>query len=387
MEISIIIGLVLYALAIILTIKLAKNVLIAIGTILLISVLLVAGTGFFIYSDISGIQDRLPSSNNLILLREGDDVHAGVAVMPGESFSIENLVMLDDDPLQRISDYMSDGEDDAMFGVVRTSDFMDEEMMEELDLYDETYKILFVDMTVLEDSPADTIDVSSIAGGEAGVLVEEIPKETSLEMIRDDSMGWSNVTQYINVDGMMPDTDDIEASLEDMGMDVVDTGEDELRDEMLEGIREGLVEEFGNDDIGGFFFFLSMASIIDHQDGMRYLLDSYRDEDIYVEESSITFDLLRMSPDVLLDAVLSETQGLAEEASSYGQEQTQDEAPQQVDSPEEDVDIEDPLEEMDEEEIQDMVSDDDIEEVAEMYDISEEEAEDMIRDDISEQYG
>ncbi len=319
MEITIIIALVLYALAIVMAIKLIKNVLVAIGTILLISLLLMAGTGLFVYNEIDEMQQTFPVSNNLVLLTDGATVFSGAVILPStEDVLHESIRFLEDAEIADLESHLAEEDYDAMRSVVSTSDFIDEDVMEAEDLLDETYKIFFIDMEVLENSPVEAIDLGALAGMDpAESIFLPIPREDSLEIIRSDDP-WALLLNFVHVP--TPDLEDLERQLEEQGFEILDETEDELnetidetRQEVVDGLREGLEVQFGHADLPTMMFLLNLFSVMEQEgaDGMMYLYRQYSDENIYIKDGSIIFDLLRLSPDALVTAVIRETHNAA----------------------------------------------------------------------------
>ena len=318
MEVSIIIGLVLYAVCIFLIIKFVKNILVAIGTVLLFSVLFIAGTGFFIYGEVMELQQEFPISNNLLLLRNNDEIVAGLVLLPSQEDGLmDNLRILDDSHISLLSSHLASEDEDSMFDVVRSSDFLSSEMIEENELNDDTYKIIFVEMSVLEEAPVDAIDFSEVTGQTPEEsLFEPIPMTTIIEMFESDDP-WELMIDYIRSDIQTPDLSELEQMLEEMNLTIIESGYDvDPRRDTLDGLRVGLVEQFGNDDMKGFAFLLSLATISTYEnaEGVKYLFSKYKDEEIYIRDTSIIFDLIRLSPNALIDAVVQESGNVVTEA-------------------------------------------------------------------------
>ncbi|MFP4656886.1 MAG: hypothetical protein ACLFNK_04905 [Candidatus Woesearchaeota archaeon] len=343
MEITIIIALVLYALAIIMAIKLIKNVIVTIGTILLISLLLVAGTGLFVYNEVVEFQETFPVSNNLLLLTEGEDLMSGVVMLPSTGDGIqESMKFLNTTMLDSLEAHLSSEEFDEIRGVVKTSDYIDEETIEQNDYLEETYKVVFIEMDVLKDSPVGDIDLAALAGTtEADSIFSTIPKEDSIEIIKSDEP-WDLVHDFVDVGE--PDLSGLEASLEDRGFEILnETEEDinnsvnEMKAEIVEGLREGMRVQFGNDDLGSLMFLLNVVSIMEQggTEGMAYLYEQYSEENIYIKDDSIIFDLLRMSPDSLVTAVIRETNTAASGVGDEVADRTSDDVSNQSDSQDE----------------------------------------------------
>ena len=334
MEVTIIIALILYALAIILAIKLIKNVLVTIGTIIVISLLLMAATGLFVYNEIDELQNTLPVSNNLVLLTEQQQVLSGAVILPMDGGMLhEGIKFLDNETINYLSDYLSSEDYDSMLDVVRTSDFMDSQIISERDLLDETYKIFFIDMNVLKESPVDVINLAELAGVDSGEFIfNQIPRDSVIEMIRSDDP-WSLLADFIDVS--VPDLSALEAQLEQQGLEILDetyddlnNRTDEIKDEIISGLREGLISQFGNDDLSSLLFLLNLFSLIENEgaEGMMYLYNQYSDENIYIKDDSIIFSLLRLSPDALINAVINEAHNAASSMSDQVSERISDEA-------------------------------------------------------------
>ena len=320
MELSIIIGLVLYAACIFLIIKFVKNILVAIGTILLFSVLFLTGTGFFIHSEISELQQEFPVSNNLLLLRDGDQVLAGLVILPSEDNNLmDGLRILEYHHIGNLSEHLASDNEDLMFEVVRSSNFIDEEIIENSEFRDNTYKIIFVEASVIEDSPFGYIDFSSLTGMDPeDSIFKPIPSSSVLDIMKSDDP-WELLLDYVREDDVSVDFSEFEQMLEEMNLTIVESGfENDPRVDKLDAIRFGLVEQFGNDDVGGFLFLLSLASISTNEDaeGIRYLFSKYKDEEIYIRDTSIIFDLLRLSPNALIDRVIQESGNAVQEVRS-----------------------------------------------------------------------
>ena len=317
MEVSIIIGLVLYAVCIFLIIKFVKNILIAIGTILLFSILFIAGTGFFIYGEVMELQQEFPISNNLLLLRDGDQIVTGLVLLPSQEEGLmDNLRILDDSHIMSLTNYLETDDEEAMLDVVKSSDFIPYELIDESEFNDDTYKIIFVEMSVLEESPVEAIDFSEVTGqSPEESLFNPIPMTTIVDIFYSEEP-WEIMIEYIKSDMLSPDLSEIEQMLEEMNLTVVDSGYDvDPRRDTIDGLRVGLIEQFGNDDLKGFAFLLSLATISTHEntEGVKYLFSKYKDEEIYIRDTSIIFDLIRLSPNALIDAVVQETGNVAGE--------------------------------------------------------------------------
>ncbi len=376
MEVTIIIALVLYALAIIMAIKLIKNVLVAIGTILLISLLLISGTGLFVYTEVVELQETFPVSNNLFLLTEGDTVLSGMVMLPVvEDGPAQNMQFLDNESISSLNAYLSSEDFDSMRDVVRTSDFLDEDIVSENDLMDETYKIVFFELAVIESSPVEEIDLAALAGVDhGGDIFRPIPREDSILMIREDEP-WERLANFIGPEA--PDLSELEASLEEQGFEIINETEDideavdESRKEIVDGLRRGMLEQFGNDDLGSLMFMLNIFSIFEQEgpEGLMYLYEHYSAENIYIRDESIIFDLLRLSPDALVTAVINEAHNAASAVGgevadrvSDDIEDAQEEAVDEDDDSEEIPDLDDVADdmEMDTEDIEEIIADEEI---------------------------
>ncbi len=346
-EVSIIIGLVLYAICIFLIIKFVKNILVAIGTVILFSVLFIAGTGFFIYGEIMELQQEFPISNNLLLLRDGDTVSAGIVLLPSQEEGLmDNMRILNDSQIMQLSNYLANDNEEAMFDVISSSDFMSAEVIASNEFNDDTFKIVFVEMSVLEEAPVSSIDFSDITGqSPEEALFDPIPMTTIIELFDSDDP-WGLMLNYVRSDLQAPDLSELEQMLEEMNLTIIESGYDlDPRADVLDSLRFGLVEQFGNDDIRGFAFLLSLATISTYErsEGVKYLFSKYKDEEIYIRDTSILFDLIRLSPNALIDAVVQETGNVAGEIRERVESEVDDT----------DVDVE-ALDDMNESYVQDM---------------------------------
>ncbi|MFW6231111.1 MAG: hypothetical protein ACOC32_03755 [Nanoarchaeota archaeon] len=313
MEITIIIGLVFFALSIFLVFKFIKNVAVAILTALTISVLLVAGVGFFVFDEVQEMQERFPTSNNLVLLRDGDTVMTGLVLLPAEEMDLmEQMKFLDRTSIDELTSKLSAGEMDKMFTVVETSSYLPEDMLQRRGYSEDTYKIIFVDYSVLKDSPVTELDVSRITDASGSdTIIKPIPQEDVLKLLKA-ADPWEELFPYVNLRGDALDTldtDELEERFDGMNFTIVETPEDAMKREILDQIRGQLEEQFGTDDIKGLLFLLEMAAIFNHNDteGMLYIFEKYQGEEIAVQNQSIIFDLARLSPTSLIEAVVSET--------------------------------------------------------------------------------
>ena len=337
MEVTIIIALILYALAIILAIKLIKNVLVTIGTIIVISLLLMAATGLFVYNEIDELQNTLPVSNNLILLTEQQQVLSGAVILPIEGGMLhEGIKFLDNETVDYLSSYLSSEDYDSMLNVIRTSDFVDSQIIEERDLLDETYKIFFIDITVLKESPVNEINLAELAGVDSGDFIfDPIPRDSVIEIIRSDDP-WLLLADFIDVS--VPDLSALETQLEQQGLEILDetyddldNRTDEIKNEIISGLREGLISQFGHDDLSSLLFLLNLFSLIENEgaEGLMYLYTHYSDENIYIKDDSIIFSLLRLSPDALITAVINEAHNAASSMSDQVSDRIAEEASNQ----------------------------------------------------------
>jgi hypothetical protein len=321
-EVTIIIGLVLFAVAIFLAFKLIKNVLVAVATIFGISIVLIAGLSFFLYSEVSEIQTEFPNSNNLVLLKQGDKILTGIVLLPSEELDLVNgMKIIEQEDIDALSEFLADGDIEGMHSVVRSSDFLPEEVVEQAGYNDDTYKIVFVEYDVLKNAPIDELDVSDITGT-TGSILEPIPQEEVLSLLESENP-WDGLTEYV-VTGQEQFEEEVAEQFEEMNFTVVGSSDDDLREELLDGMKTQLNEQFGTDDIKGLIFIMDLSAIASAEDaeGLKYLFSEYKDENIFLSETSVLFDLIRLSPNSLIDAVVDQTGVAVSEVKGKVQEYT-----------------------------------------------------------------
>lgn len=321
---------VLFAVAIFLAIKFIKNVVAAIFTVFLISIVLVAGTGFFVYHDVNELQTEFPNSNNLLLLKQGDKILTGIVLLPSEQLDlINNMKMLKPEHIEALSNYLAKNDMNGMLSVVKSSDFLPENVLNDSGYNDETYKIVFVDYNVLKDAPLDKLDVSDITGN-SGSILDPIPQEDVLNIL-DSETPWKDLEKYV-VTGQKGLEQQIADKFKDMNFTVIETSNDELRVEILDGLRKQLVQRFATDDVKGLIFVMDLTAIVNSNgaDGLKYIFSQYQNESIYLSKSSILFDLIKLSPNSLINAIVDQAGNAAGEMKDKVQEYTTNDSEQNI---------------------------------------------------------
>ena len=319
MEITIIISLILFAISVLLVFKFIKNIVAALASVVLLSLVFVAATGFFVYNDIRELQEKFPASTNVVLLTSEDEVLTGLILLPSDDFDpVGSMRMMSNTTLQEFDDLYSEDDIEAMKGVLKTSDFFDDERIENNGFADRTYKLIFVDYEVLTDAPIQTINVSSMVGASSeSSKIRAISKDEALELLESDDP-WVDFVEYVSVDSRMEAVESIQDQFNGTDLEIM-TNETkaELISETADEIEAIMTDQFGSSDLKALIFMLNIGAILDEEkEGVTYLFTQFKDENIHLSDESVVFDVARLSPESLLTSVLDEGKNAAGEARS-----------------------------------------------------------------------
>lgn len=312
MEITIIIGLVLFLVCVFLAIKLIKNLLLSIGTILLLSLIFIAGTGFFLYTEAMDIKDNFPTSVNQFLLVDGDDILTGMVLLPSDKFNpMESLKPLPSEKEADLKSHFKTNEYNLMLSDITQSDF-------NLTGYNEnSYLTVFIDMSVVENSPMNSFDLSAIMDDPALNSVGALDKDFIINLLRSED-AWDYLTSYL-VDNMTFDIDSfLAASGNDNPLDFILPEDVELtveqktqlvEEKIIPVLKSALRGSLGTTDLKPVVFMLFMGGTATHDEGLKYMFLQYKAENMYVYPQNIIFDIFRLSPASLFNKVLENAKG------------------------------------------------------------------------------
>jgi len=94
LDISFIIGFVLFLVAAVLIFKVIKKVLFSIFLVFLLFIVSIAGVGYFVYQDVMEIGEKFSQSSNLIILEDEENI---ISALQLSEFDFEGITFLDDD--------------------------------------------------------------------------------------------------------------------------------------------------------------------------------------------------------------------------------------------------------------------------------------------------
>lgn len=325
MEIAIIIGFVLFLVCIFLAFKFIKNILLAIGAVFLFTIFFVGGIAAFTYSEVKEMQAYGLTSANQLLLVDDDEVITGVTILPAKKFSpLDNLKPLSEQTVDELSTLYQNKEKKQMLKVTKLSEFYTPEEIEMEQYKEEVYKIVFIEMDVLENSPLDSFKFSDVLGEDAAIAdaLGEFSRGDIIELLSSEDE-WEFMTEHVmeNFDfsgsavSNLVSEDDLPTgmSIEDLAdiEDITLSGEQKLsivEEQVISMLRSVLLDMFGTDDLKLVMFVLNVGAIAgsDEVDGITYLFKEYKQKRIDIYPSSIIFDIIRLSPDSLIDKVKSE---------------------------------------------------------------------------------
>ena len=130
------------------------------GSVILLSVLFIAALGFFTYTDVKEMTDQFPSSPNLMLVADEDALLSGLVILPqtDDADLLDSMSALDPDDKAELDLLLSEGDKESMLDVVKTSDFYSAEEISANKLYEDTYKIIFIDLDItINDPPMEEV--------------------------------------------------------------------------------------------------------------------------------------------------------------------------------------------------------------------------------------
>lgn len=282
MELFIMIGLVLFIVAAIILLKVMKHVFTAVISVIGLFLVLTAAVGFIAYNDVMEIKDTAPNTPNLFLLNDRTDIIAGVAFDPDTKPIEEGIKPLDQEQLDFVISNRKNLEREKTI----------EELKDEVDEIDEElFKIITFDINVIEEAPLEELNLQFI----------NIEKETIIDLLRSEDI-------YGDISELMVEEDSVmEEMQEEMPFDI--NVSDIAKEELEKQARDAL-EEFASteEELKGMLFMLSIGAIVEENtmDGVRFMFENYKEDDITIYPETITFSILKLSPQSLVNQIIQE---------------------------------------------------------------------------------
>ncbi len=291
MDVAIIVGLILFALATFLVFKLIKKVVVASITVFLICLLVTAGLGFFAYKDITEIQSRLIEDPSLVLVNDVDQIIAGFVFNPSGEEQDDKLIALNDIELNSINELL-------------ITDYDIDKIHKLYDLNKPIFKIFKISLSTFETAPFE----------EAKVQGYTLKKSNLIDLLKSENPTEKLITSMIDsieLENQLSE-DELNSLNKNDEFDIVEFKEmiklqnkDLFRSEL-----ENQISEFATSD-AELKAYMSAAMFIgmisdDQGDALKHLFSEFKDGGISVEPETITFSILSMSPKKVFEYVIDE---------------------------------------------------------------------------------
>jgi hypothetical protein len=278
LQVLILLGVLLFVVAAITLLKIIKHTIAAIFSIIGLFLILVAATGFLVYTDVMSIKDNVLSKPSLILLEGNNSVIvAGLIVEPDIQPIEKGVIFLNKGQIEKIKETLK---------TKKPNELVKETKEIEPKLEDELFKVIIFKEKFIDNSPIQKINLQAM----------EVDKKDIIVLLNSNSLYYELATEIVD-----------EGSLTSMPLPFDITDEDKA--EIAEGIKDSL-KEFASDEeqAKSMMFALSVAAVFqeEKENTVKYVFSEFQKGNIAIYPDSITFSILRLAPQSIVTQVIEQ---------------------------------------------------------------------------------
>ena len=294
---------ILFIVASIFLAKFIKHVFLASLAIFGLLLILTAIFGYSIYKDAMQIKDDAPNKPTLfVLTNEDDEILTSFLLDPTQKDSLQEMIIpLDSDSNQNLEAVLNENPSNIL-----------EEVNSNTGIDQELFKIVDFDISVIENSPIETVDMQILNVSKDDV-VEILESDDVYSTMVDVALASPEIKSQIIELVKIELESGTGMSLEELGLSDEDIDQIDInnipKEEIIEQLKSGFLSDLAEspDELKSMIFlgFITKASADNPEEMVKYYFENYKDGSITVMPDSISFALLKMSPKAIISEAIN----------------------------------------------------------------------------------